>query len=235
MTTRGIFWAFGLAVALGTLACGGSTLPSQQLINARRAYVEAKATPGAHLTPDGLATAGQALDEAEKAHRDEPGSPNEKQLATVAERKAREAQAMGKAEEAKLAEERGRGASAPMSEEEASRRQAQLDQKREAARAEQETLAAEQRAANAIRDLPESIAIARDESATVLTIPGSSLFAQGTSILLPSARTNLDPVARVLEEQPAASKIRVEAYTDSHGASERNQKLSQERAEAVRD
>src|SRR5262245_18889577 len=66
MTARSIFWAFGLAVALGTLACGGSTLPTQQLVSARRAYGEAKATPGAHLTPDGLANAEQALDAAER-------------------------------------------------------------------------------------------------------------------------------------------------------------------------
>jgi outer membrane protein OmpA-like peptidoglycan-associated protein len=235
MTARGthsLFWAFGLAIALGTLACGGSTLPTKQLVDARRAYGEAKATPGAHLTPDGLTNAGEALDAAERAHKQDPGSSNEKQLAAVAERKAREAQAMGKAAEAKLAEDRARAADAPMSEEQASQSQAQRD---EMVRAAQERQAADERFTKAMSDLPDAIAIARDESSTVLTIPGSLLFAQGTSILLPSARGNLDPIARVLQEQPAANMIRVEAYTDSHGASERNQKLSQERAEAVRD
>jgi outer membrane protein OmpA-like peptidoglycan-associated protein len=68
----------------------------------------------------------------------------------------------------------------------------------------------------------------------VVTVPGSISFASGKAKLLPSAHAQLSQVAAALKRANGNSKIVVEGYTDSSGSTHKNQELSQQRAEAVR-
>jgi len=56
-----------LALALGCASTG----PTPELIDARRAYDEARQSDAASYSPDKLLSAKQALDKAESAHADE--------------------------------------------------------------------------------------------------------------------------------------------------------------------
>ena len=68
----------------------------------------------------------------------------------------------------------------------------------------------------------------------VVVTLGDVLFEVGETDLLPSAAQNLDDVIELLESEPD-KEIRIEGHTDSTGPAELNLRLSQQRAEAVRD
>lgn len=89
-------------LAIGLFACGSSA-PTHELADARRAYDDAESGPAKTRRPAELHAAKRALDRAEKAHKDDPGSDREKELATVAEHKAEVADARGEAAQAELA------------------------------------------------------------------------------------------------------------------------------------
>jgi hypothetical protein len=72
-----------LALALGCAATG----PSPELIDARRAYDEARQSDAATYSPDKLLTAKQALERAESAHADDAGSFELLSLAFVEQRR----------------------------------------------------------------------------------------------------------------------------------------------------
>ncbi|MCA1664733.1 MAG: OmpA family protein [Myxococcales bacterium] len=63
---------------------------------------------------------------------------------------------------------------------------------------------------------------------------GSVLFASDTAAILPAARQRLDDVATALKTQRNAQFV-IEGYTDSRGPASMNVKLSEARAQAVRD
>src|SRR5260221_14150706 len=89
-----------LAVALGCAASG----PTPELVDARRAYDEARSSDAASYSPDKLLSAKQALERAEAAHSDEAGSFKERSLAYVAERKAQYASIYGSYEKDRRAQ-----------------------------------------------------------------------------------------------------------------------------------
>ena len=60
------------------------------------------------------------------------------------------------------------------------------------------------------------------------------LFATGKSSLLPSSRQKLNEVADVLKDQPDRGIV-VEGHTDSTGTDAKNEVLSQQRADSVKD
>lgn len=68
----------------------------------------------------------------------------------------------------------------------------------------------------------------------VVVTLGDVLFAVGETELLPSAAQNLDDVIELLETEPDKA-IRIEGHTDSTGPAALNLRLSEERANAVRD
>jgi outer membrane protein OmpA-like peptidoglycan-associated protein len=77
------------ALTLGALAVGcGASQPTPELVEARRSYDEAAHSEAAQLVPDKVLSARQALDRAEAAHEDDPGSNEEKSLAYIAQRTA---------------------------------------------------------------------------------------------------------------------------------------------------
>jgi hypothetical protein len=91
------------ALSATAWACGSSA-PTQELVDARRAYERAQVSPATEYTPDELLTARQALDRAEAAHEDDPGSNTEAHLAYLAARKAQLAAARGEMAQAKASE-----------------------------------------------------------------------------------------------------------------------------------
>ena len=115
------------------------------------------------------------------------------------------------------------------------------------AQAEAETAAAQAKAveanksandANAVREklrLQLNSVLATSESARGLIVNMSDvLFDTGKYTLKPMTQISLAKVAGILEAYPSL-KVQVEGYTDSTGTDELNQKLSENRALAVKD
>jgi len=88
-----LFSTISLA-ALALNACGAAQ-PTKELKDARATYQEASQGKAAELAADELLTAKQALDRAEAAFNDSPGSYQERRLAYVAQRMAQIAAANG--------------------------------------------------------------------------------------------------------------------------------------------
>ncbi len=94
---------------------------------------------------------------------------------------------------------------------------------------------AEKRLADAMKSLEEIAKIKEESRGLVITLSGSVLFASGKTALLPIAKDSLSKVAKVLQQQSDEKRIVVEGHTDSVGSDDANMKLSQGRAEAVRE
>jgi outer membrane protein OmpA-like peptidoglycan-associated protein len=223
----------GAVIALST-ACGSSA-PTQQLVDARRAINEARASEASKLTPDKLLTAEQALDRAEEAHEDDPGSADEAHLAYLASRKAHIAMAYGKIALAKDTEANAAAKYQSSLEHVARTSSDQLDATRTELQSEKARRAeAEKRAAAALASLQEVAKVKEESRGTVITLPGGVLFPSGGSTLSASAKVALGQVADALVAQPNETKIMIEGHTDDRGSDTSNQQLSQARADAVR-
>lgn len=244
-----------LPLILLPLACA-STSPSPELVDARRAYDDARVSRAATYGPDRLLVAKQALDRAEAAHRDDANSFEERRLAYIARRKAEYAKAYGNYALSKRDEEVAR--KAYMDKQDRLRRQAEATvetrtreledtrehiasqqsdiqkSKAELASEREARLKAEQNAAAAVQSLKELAQIKEDARGTIITLDGAVLFVTGKAELLPLAKQKLDEVAKALTDLDAKQTITVEGHTDSRGADDMNQKLSEDRAGAVR-
>jgi outer membrane protein OmpA-like peptidoglycan-associated protein len=94
---------------------------------------------------------------------------------------------------------------------------------------------AEKRAAAAMASLAEIAKVKEEQRGMVITLEGSVLFTTGKAELLPIAKQKLSTVATVLKDQDPSKKIVVEGHTDSVGSDDANMKLSQARADSVRE
>jgi outer membrane protein OmpA-like peptidoglycan-associated protein len=218
-------------MALGCASAG----PSPELLDARRAYDNAREAPQARYTPDRVLEAKQALDRAERAHQDEPGSYEEKSLAYIATRRSELAVIYGSYEADRQDRERA--------EADYKARQDQLrrDAEGKAAATSQElqgtraALGSAQSSLAAAMASLEQVAKVKEESrGTVITLDGAVLFASGKTELLPIARQKLDQVAKALNDSAPDQQISVEGHTDAQGDDASNQRLSQGRADSVR-
>jgi outer membrane protein OmpA-like peptidoglycan-associated protein len=243
-------------IGVWAAACA-STPASPELVDARRAYAEARASHAAAYGPDRLLEAKQALDRAEAAHEDDAGSFEERRQAYVAERRAHIARAYGDYVVAKHDEDAARRAYVERQEElrrqaeaEASARERELEatrdrlssvqsdarKTREQLQRERQTRTqAEERAAAAVASLKELATVKEEARGTVITLSGSVLFLTGQAELLPIAERKLESVAKALVDLEPTESIVIEGHTDARGAEDTNQKLSEERANAVRD
>jgi len=253
---------FPLSLALG-LGCA-STGPTPELIDARRAYDEARQSNAATYSPDKLLSAKQALDRAEAAHADSPGSFQEQSLAYVAQRKAQYASVYGsyekdrrdqaEAEQAyrdkqdmlrRSAESQAMDAKKSLAatwdnlsnaRREIAAQQTQIQKSQAELDAEKEARAAAERsAAAAMASLSKIAQVKEEQRGVVITLDGQVLFVTGKAELLPIARDRLNQVAKSLKDLDDDKLVSVEGYTDSRGADDMNLKLSQDRANAVRD
>ena len=75
--------------------------------------------------------------------------------------------------------------------------------------------------------------VTRRRGALVVQFPGELLFATGSATLSPAAQARLRPVSQVLKANPD-TRIEVLGHTDSSGPPAFNDKLSEQRADAVR-
>ena len=249
-----------LACALGCAASG----PTPELVDARRAYDEARMSNAASYSPDKLLTAKQALERAEMAHADDAGSFKEKSLAYVAQRKAEYASVYGSyekdrrdqvdAEQAfrnkqdalrRNAEQQATEAQKSLAatwdnltsaRKEIAAQQNQIQKSRAELDAEKEARAkAEQSAAAAMASLSKIAQVKEEQRGVVITLDGQVLFVTGKAELLPIARDRLNQVAKSLKELDDDKLVSIEGFTDSRGPDDMNLRLSQDRANAVKD
>jgi outer membrane protein OmpA-like peptidoglycan-associated protein len=80
----------------------------------------------------------------------------------------------------------------------------------------------------------EAASIRRDQDVLTATFKGDVFFDYDSAILKPGAYNEIDRTARVLNQYPQTT-ILISGHTDSRGSEEYNMRLSQRRAEAVRD
>ena len=115
-------------------------------------------------------------------------------------------------------------------------KKAELEQRQKELEAEKAARAlAEQKLAAALKSLEEIAKVARDQRGLVITLSGEVLFITGKSTLLPLAKDKLTTVAKYLQQEPDDKRMVVEGHTDSVGSDNANMKLSQARADAVRE
>jgi outer membrane protein OmpA-like peptidoglycan-associated protein len=229
-------------------ACAAST-PTPELVSARTAYDHARTDPSAHLVPDSVLSAKQALDKAEAVHEKDPQSDEERSFAYVAQRRAELAIALGENAQAKQQADTAAARYVELNDKMRSSAQAQLGAERNqvnqlgSALAQSQSglaaetdarKAAEARAARAMESLAKIAAVKEEARGMVITLSGQVLFVTGKSELLPAARDQLDQVAAALKDQGDLKPIVVEGYTDSVGSDANNDRLSKDRAEAVR-
>lgn len=115
-------------------------------------------------------------------------------------------------------------------------RKAELEQRQKELEAEKAArAAAEKKLAEALKSLEDIAKVARNQRGLVITLSGEVLFVTGKAALLPLAKDKLATVAKYLQQEPEDKRIVVEGYTDSVGKDDANMKLSQARADAVRE
>jgi outer membrane protein OmpA-like peptidoglycan-associated protein len=215
---------------LSGFGCAGS--PPANLVDARSAYERASKGAAAELAPAQLHAARVSLNLAEKTYEDEGESENARDRAYVAQRKAELAEVQASITEAarRVAQAQERGEMAE--EQRHASTQQELEQTRDQLNAEiQRRQAAEQAQQRALEALGD---VKREARGTVLTIPGTMIFASGKAELLPASRNRLSQVAQALKQGDPNSKIVIEGHTDATGSPDRNEQLSLQRAEAVR-
>lgn len=220
--------------ALASLGCASTTPP--ELLSARTAYTSASSGPAAQRNPAGLKAAKEALDAAEAFFSEHGASEETVDLAYAAERRvriaeadARTAQVNADSERAIAALRAGQASQAQVTSAELARTKAQVDSEQklreEAAR----------NAQMAMMGLADVAPVTQEPRGAVITLAAAVLFEGAKTGLLPRAKGRLDRIADALLKQDPQATILVEGHSDSQGAPKRNQDLSQQRAEAVRD
>ena len=193
-----------LALSIGLTAC--ATKPNVNLEQARSSYSTLQTDPqsvkvAALETKD----AGEALEKAEKAFREDADEKRVDQLAYLANKRIELAQqtiALRTTEQ-------------NLQQSSAQRAQARLE-----ARDAQ------------IKQLQDSLNAKQTERGTLVTF-GDVLFDLNRSELKPGGMHNITKLAQFLQENPDR-KVIVEGYTDSTGSADYNQGLSERRADSVR-
>ena len=151
-----------------------------------------------------------------------------------------EAEAKGReAEQARMAAEaRARDAEAKAREAEQARAQAeqartQAEQARAQAEAEAQARAAEQAKTAALSKELSDLKAQQTDRGIVLTV-GDVLFATGKAEVAPGGQRGVDKLAEFLKKNPKRNVL-IEGHTDNTGNEDFNLRLSQQRADAVRD
>jgi len=86
----------------------------------------------------------------------------------------------------------------------------------------------------ALARLGEIEKLKTDRRGLVISLGGTLVFRHDDATLLPEARARLDRIADALKQMAPDQKIAIEGHTDSLGTDEYNDRLSENRANAVR-
>ena len=237
------FVALALASVSLLVAGCGSTLPPKELVDARAAYQSAAKGPAGQQAPAELHVAKQALDQAERAFSDDADSPETRDYAYIATRKAELADATARALIAQKDKEAAGRDAANLTADQLRSARNELNSTKHNLEKTQDQLAAEKaareaaekKAAQALADLQKIAAVTKEARGMVITLSGAVLFASNESTLLPAAMIKLNEVADALTKGNPDSNITVEGHTDSQGQRQYNMDLSKKRADAVRD
>jgi len=116
---------------------------------------------------------------------------------------------------------------------EAEARAREAEQARRQASVAEQARAAEQAKAAALAKELASLKAQQTDRGLVLTVSGV-LFAAGKAEVSPGAQRSIDQLADFLKAYPRRN-VQIEGYTDNSGDEDFNIKLSQQRADAVRD
>jgi outer membrane protein OmpA-like peptidoglycan-associated protein len=211
-------------------------------LDARAEYQRAASGPAMQIVPTDVHVAREALDTADKSFSDNGDTPETRDKAYVAMRKAQVAEviaatkqtdqaradALRDAQLATVAELSNTRKQLSQEQQHAAQTEAQLAQERQA------RLEAERRAKEALENLAKMASIKEESRGMVITLSGAVLFPSGQSVLLPAAMSSLDNVVTALKSTPDRN-IMVEGHTDSVGTRTYNMDLSQRRAESVRE
>ena len=196
------------------------------------AYQSASRGPATHVAPADLNAAREPLGVAEQSYDLNGDNQETRDIAYAAERRAqfadtraRTALAAQKIQAAQIEEQ-------ALKDQQAKTASAELEARLAAERMQREQ--AEKFATMANAELMKIASVKSDERGTVITLSGSVLFASGKSQLLPSAQKRLGQVGEVLAQGEKDTQIRIEGYTDSTGSASLNERLSQSRADAVK-
>ena len=234
----------GLVFASIAFAAGCATVaPPQDLVSARNAYDRASKGVAMQQAPSEVHVAKEALDAAEASFADTKDSQETKDLAYTAIRRAELAEARGRTNEAAHQKDATNAALAANEKNSAQQTTAQLGAAKTQLAAQGAALQsekarredAEKRAAQAAADLAKFAQVKQEPRGMVITLNGAVLFETAKWVLMPGAQTKLNDVATALTKEDPDSKMVVEGHTDSQGAAQMNQDLSQKRAQAVRD
>ncbi len=226
------------ALVLFAVGCG-STVPPE-LLSARTAYDRASKGPSAQLNPAGLHSAKETLDAAEHSFDDDGDSQDTKDLAYTAERRSQAAEARTRELLAITQKEDIEKATQAYKDSKGQQTAAELAQAKKALATTSVQLEnekknreeAERRAAEAQKLLAGFATVKTEPRGMVITLSGSVLFASDKSELLGTAKTKLNQVADSLKQD--GRDITILGHTDSQGNEDYNVKLSQRRADAVR-
>lgn len=226
----------------GVVACA-STLPPQDLLDARTAYDRASTGPAQKLNPADLHDAKKQLETAEAAFANDGDTQNTRDQAYLSVRKTELAVVVARTRAEDNATE---GVVAAMHADEkrtVAATAAELESTKEAladqgaAMKDEKTrrIEAEKRAAQAAADLARIATVKQEARGMVITLSGGVLFETAKSELMPSAQVKLNDVATALMQEDPLSAIVIEGHTDSQGGADYNRTLSERRAEVVRD
>jgi len=217
-----------LSAALG-VGCAEAPQPSKELVDARDAYARAQQGKAAKYNPAALHEAKVALDKAEIAYENDPGSEAAQDDAYLALRRAERADV--EASTIFWQERNAKARDAVTQTQAKTLQKTQLELAAAQQQLEQEKVAREAAEARAKESLAK-LQAKEDERGTVITLQGNVLFASNKSALLPGARTSLEEVAEAIRNQ-ANKKVLIEGHTDSKGSAATNEALSKARADAV--
>jgi len=232
--------SIGVGAVMLCLLAGCASQPPAELKSARSAYADLAKSPAVSVAPTDVYEAKKALDRAEKTYGDQGDEPETRDLAYVAERKVITARARAnmmladqQKKEAIAEMERVKAQQALAMRQQLGQTKAQLEQSEQQLASERQArAAAEQRTQDALSKIKGFATTKQDPRGLVMTLSGSVLFATGKSELLPTAQKRLADVVAALKDDPRG--ITIVGHTDSTGSADRNQQLSQRRAEAVR-
>ena len=251
-------WVPGLLPLAVLAGCASSDLEQvakAQLTKAQTAYRQAQSDPNVQAYAQlQLADAQKAVQAAEQAQNLE----DMQQLAYLAEKKSQTAsvvgamrkteqdtQMMGRETQDILLQKRERELKAARADAEQARASAEArarDAEAKAREAEQARAQAEQARRAAEAEQAKTAALAKEladlkaqqtNRGLVLTV-GDVLFATGKAEVAAGGMRSIDKLAEWLKKNPTRNLL-IEGHTDNTGSEDLNMKLSQQRAEAVRD
>jgi outer membrane protein OmpA-like peptidoglycan-associated protein len=215
---------FAAASIVGLAACSGTPQPNAALDQAHATYAAAANNPQVvEKAALELKQAKDALDQADAIWHQKGDRDQLDYYAYLANRRAQVAEQTA---DLKTAQDRVNNAATDRAQTMLQSRTSQAES------AQQRASQAEQRADQLQAQLADLHA-KQQQGGYVLTL-GDVLFTTGRADLKPGAASSIDQLAAFLQQQPARSVL-IKGFTDSTGSEDFNLRLSELRADAVRD